>query len=277
MKKREIISNNNIKQTQAVIVATTSDDPAKVVEVAIALRDNTDFDLTIAGCAIRSFSHLPFGAPVTGLSMPGFAAEQYIKYGHGEIQELCKKIIKALDEALPKDTKPEVSCIDGRSRQIVSTLASMFEIVIVPHYLKLPKKFRLRGPVLDTLLMKSKKVPTLFCVDCSICKRIVVAQVATGIGLQTEQILRCLADSFSAPVYQWFPVKSLGINWLQPEAQKGKLAGIPESFEVDEDSVFTNQVGTLLVVPGAVILSFLRFRSIRLLLSNWKGNFLILP
>ncbi len=100
-----------------------------------------------------------------------------------------------MDKDLSTDIKPKVGYIDGLLNQIVPSLASIFEVVIIPHRLNLTIKFRICRPVLDTLIMKSKKIPILFCVDTSTCWRIVVAQIDSGISFQAEQILsRLLKD-----------------------------------------------------------------------------------
>jgi len=269
-------SNNNVKKIRAAIAVTPTDNPAKVAEIATVIAAFTDFGSKIVGCAIPSVLDLPISAPMIGIPIPRFVMEQYEKSGLTEIQEVCHEIIGILDKGLTKNVKPEIGYIDGSLNQIVPTLASMFEVIIIPHSLKLAIKFRIRRPALDTLLIKSRKVPILFCVDTPICKRIVIAKVDSCSNFQAEQILSHIADGFSAPVYRWFPGKSIG-TMLPSEAGRQELPRIPDSSEIDDESVLAEHFGTWLVVPNDVILGFLQFRKIRRILSNWEGNFLILP
>lgn len=268
--------DKNTPKIRVAMAVTPVDDPSEAAEVAITLTDLPGFEVRIVGCGIPSIFDLPPSAPMIGIPMPGFVMEQYKKAGRAEIQEACNEIICILDKRLPRNVKPEVCYIDGPLNQLVPTLVSMCEVIAIPHLLKLAMKFKIRRPVLDCLLIKSKKIPILFCVDSSTCWRIVVAQIDTYTEPQAEQALSRLAESFRVPVYRWFPKKSIGI--IQPsETREQKLAGIPYSRELDDDTVFANQRGTLLVIPRAVILRLLRFRRVRWMLRNWRTNCLVLP
>jgi len=201
--------------------------------------------------------------------------EQYINARLAEIKETCKKIICTLNKRLPRNSKPEVCYINGPFNQLVPTLVSMFDVIALPHLLNLTIKFRICRPILDRLLIKSQKVPILFGVDSSTYWRIVVAQINTYAEPQSEQVISCLAESFHVPVYQWLPKKSIVIiKSLENIGQK--LAGIPDSHELDDNTVFADQCGTLLVIPRSVILRRWRFRKVRRMLQNWQTNCLVL-
>ena len=269
-------SNAEPIKIRAVIPVTATDDPAKVADVASVLAPLVGVDLEIVGCATLSLFDLPIAGPAIGMPIPGFAVKQSIRRVRAEIQDICNEAISILDKDPSTDIKPKVGYIDGPLNQIVPSLVSIFDTVIMPHRLKLPMKFRIRRPALDTLIMKSNKIPVLFYADTSICWRIVAAQIDSGISFYAEQILSRLASSLRVKIYQWFPKQSID-SMLPPETGERELSGIPVSCELDNDSVFTDQSGTLLAVPRQIILSLFRFHKFRLLLSNWKGNFLILP
>lgn len=269
-------SNEKPGKIRAVIPVTSTDDPAKVAEIVIRLAKHADFDLEIVGCATLSLFDFPVAGPAIGMPIPSFAVKQSIRRVRVEIQDICNEVISILDKDSSTDIKLEVGYIDGPLNKIVPSLVSAFDVAIIPHRLKLAAKFRIRRPALDTLIMKSKKIPVLFCTDTSICWRIVAIQIDSGIDFQEEQILSRLASSLRVPIYQWFPKQSVE-SVPPPEAGEQKLAGIPDSCELDDDSVFAGQNGTLLAVPREAILSLFKFHKLRLLLRNWKGNFLVLP
>jgi hypothetical protein len=208
--------------------------------------------------------------------MPISVIEQYTRTRWAEIQQTCNEMIGILDERLPRNGRLEARYVGGPLNQMVPTLASMCEIVAIPHILKLAMKFRIRRPVLDSLLMSSN-VPTLFCVDTSTCRRIVAVQVNASIGFMAGQILSCLAEGFGVPVYRWLMCKS-DRKKLQPaETGKPELLGIPDDYELDDESVLAEQSGTWLVIPRRVVLCPFRFRWVGSKLRNWRGNCLVLP
>lgn len=174
------MSNGTIKRIQAAIVVTPADNAAKVANVVMALKAYKSLDLTI----IRSFTDIVLGAPATDIPASGFNDEQFIKYSQGEIKKFNNKIFEALHKLLDENTKPEISWFEGSLSQIVSGLVSMFEVVVMPRSLELLTRFRLWRPALDSLIMKSKKVPILFYVDASVCRKIIVAQVGTSVSFQ---------------------------------------------------------------------------------------------
>jgi hypothetical protein len=267
--------NTEPGKIRAVIPVTSADDPVRVAALASVFASLVGFDLEIAGCAMPSLFDLPITGPAIGIPIPVFAVKQSIRHARAEVQNICNEVISILDKDSSGDIEPKVGYIDGPLNQIVPSLVSAFDIAIIPHRLKLAMKFRIRRPALDTLITKSKRIFTLFYSNISVCRRIIVAQINSDIGFQTEQILSCLASSLHAKVHQWLPKQFAGS--MPPETKEQKLSGIPDSCKLDDDSVFADQDGTLLVVPRAAILSLLRFHKFRVLLSNWKGNFLILP
>jgi hypothetical protein len=244
--------------------------------MAVTLADLPDFKVRIVGCGMPPKFDLSHSAPMMGILMPGFVMEQYRKADWAKIQQTCNEIICILDRRLPRNVKPEVSYIDGSPNQLVPTLVSMCEVVAIPHPMRLAMKFRIWPPTLDRLLTKSKMFPVLFCVDSSTCRRIVVAQIDTYTEPHAEQALSLLAESFHVPVYRWSPKKSIGIIQLS-ETREQVLTGIPHSCELDSNTIFTEQCGTLLVIPRSVILHHLRFRKVRCTLRNWRSNCLVLP
>jgi len=267
--------DKNTQKIRVGVAIAPADDPTEAAEMAIKLADLPGFELRIVGCGIPSVFDFPPSAPMMGIPMPGFVIEQYIKAGRAEIMETCKKIICILNKRLPRNVKPEVCYINGPLNQLVPTLVSMFDVIALPHLLKLAMKFGIWRPVLDCLLVKSQKIPILFGVDSSTCWRIVVAQIDTYTEPHAEQVISCLAESFHVPVYRWLPKKSIVII-KSPENIEQKLAGIPDSHELDDNTVFADQCGTLLVIPRSVILHQWRFRKVRWMLQNWRTNCLVL-
>lgn len=267
-------SNEKHGKLKAAIVISSVDNPSKAAEIAIWFSRHAGFDLEIVGYATLSPLDFPSAGLAIGIPVPGFAIKQCIRSARAEIHDLYSEVISILDKNLY--IRPKFEYIRGPFNQIVQSLASTFEAIIIPHRLNLTMKYRIRRPALDTLIMKSKKIPVLFCTDTSVCGKIVATQIDSGISFQAEQISNRLASRLRVPIYRWFPKQSVDSVPL-PETGKQKLSGIPDSCELDNDSVFTDQNGTLLAVPRAIILSIFRFHKIRLLLSNWEGNLLVLP
>jgi hypothetical protein len=258
------------------MAVTPADDPGEAAELAITLTVLPAFEVRIVGCGIPSVFDFPSSAPMMGIPMPGFVMEQYIKTGRAEIQETCDKVICILDKRLPRNVKPEVCYVDGPLNQLVPTLVSMCEVIAIPHHLELAMKFRIRRPTLDSFLIKSKKIPILFCVDSSTCRRIVVAQIDTYTEPQAQQALSLLAESFHVPVYRWFPKKCTGrIPW--PRSGAHTSSGIADSSEIDDESVLAEQFGTFLALPNVVTLAFFRHWKMWSVLRNWRGNIIVLP
>lgn len=266
------------KNTQKIrigVAIAPADDPSEAAEMAIKLADLPCFDVRIVGCGMPSVFDFPPSAPMMGIPMPSFMIEHYIKTRLADIKETCKKIICSMNKRLPRNSKPEVCYINGPLNQLAPTLISMFDVIALPHLLNLTMKFRICRPILDRLLIKSQKVPILFGVDFSTCWRIVVAQIDTYSEPQAEQVISFLAESLHVPVYRWLPKKSIVVV-NSTENIEQKLAGIPDSHELDDNTVFADQCGTLLVIPSSVFLRRWRFRKVRRMLQNWWTNCLVL-
>ncbi len=262
------------QRIRVAIAVAPADDPTEAAEVAITLADIPALELGIVGCRIPSVFDLPPCAPMMG--MPISEIEQYTRTRWAEIEQACNEIIGILDERLPRKIELEVCYVGGPLNQMLPTLASMCEIVAIPHILKPAMKFRIQRPVLDSLLIRAH-VPTLFCVDTSTCRRIVAVQVNASIGFMAGQILSRLAEGFGVPVYRWLICKSDRKKPQPPETGRPELLGIPDDYELDDESVLAEQSGTWLVIPRRVVLSPFRFRWVWSKLRNWQGNCLVLP
>jgi hypothetical protein len=267
-------SDLGVRRIRVAIAVAPADDPTQAAEVAIALAGPPAFDLRIVGCRIPSVFDLPPSAPMTG--MPMSVIEQYTRTRWAEIEQACNEIIGILNERLPRNARLEACYVDGPLNRMVRTLASMWDIVTIPHILKLAMKARIRRPVLDSLLVKSN-VPTLFCADATTCRKIVVAHVDAIIGFMGGQILSRLAEGLGVPVYRWLICKSDRKKLQPPETGKPGLLGIPEDYELDDESVLADQSGTCLVIPRRAVLCPFRFRWVGSKLRNWRGNCLVLP
>jgi hypothetical protein len=268
--------NEEPRKIRAAIAVTPVDDPAKVAQVVTVFEPLLDFDLEVVGCATLSPFDLPIAGSAIGMPAPAFVLKQCIRDARTEISDLCSEVVSISDRNLSSDIKSKVSCLGGSLHKIIENLVTTFKLVIIPHNLNLTMKFGICRPVLDTSLVKSKKIPVLFYTDNSICRRIVILQIDSYIDLQAEQILRLLADSFDVSIYKWIPKQSI-IDSVSPLEPIKKLSKITNSHELDIGSVFADQEDTLLAIPKSVIFGHFRYHKIRSQLSNWKGNFLILP
>lgn len=271
-----MISNEEPEKIRAAITVTLADEPDKVAQVVTTFAPLLDFDLEIVGCATLSPFDFPIAGSAIGMPAPAFVLKQCIRGARVEIHNLCSEIISISDKNLSKDIRPKVSYLGGPLNKIVTNIVTTFELAIIPHHLNLTAKFRICRPALDTPLMRSKKIPVLFYTDNSTCWRIVVLQIDYGIGFKAEERLSRLATNFNVPIYQWF-TKQSDIDSMLPLESVKKLSGIHDNFDLNIESVFADQEGTLLAVPRSLIHSLFRFHKIRMQLSNWKGNFLILP
>jgi hypothetical protein len=262
------------QKIRVAIAVTTADDPTQAAEVAAKLASDPAFELRIVGCRIPSIFDLPPCATMIG--MPMSVIEPYVRTRWAEIEQTCNEMIGILDGRLPRNAGLEACYVGGPLNRMVPTLASMTEIVTIPHSLKLTTKSRIRRPVLDSLLVKSN-VPTMFCADTTTCRKLVVVEIDAGIGFGARRILSRLADVLGVPVNRWLIRKS---NSKKPVSLG---AGGPESFgpghdyESDDESILADQSGIWLVIPAHVVLHPFRFRQVQSVLCNWQQNCLVLP
>lgn len=91
------------------------------------LHEGTDFKLTILGYKPKSVFSPGFRDPITGLSMAGFAADQFIKHGHGTIRLYCNQIWKYLEDVLSKDTRVEFDYV----KRVVNNSGSVPDCYII--------------------------------------------------------------------------------------------------------------------------------------------------
>jgi hypothetical protein len=174
-----VMSNNerDHKTIKAALLTMPPDEPAHIADLALMLQSQTDFKTTILGCKPRSFFSPGFRDPITGLSMPGFTAEKFIKYGRAKVQTHCRVIGEILGDALLIDDRLQINYVSGYPRKIADTLKSMFDLLIIPHSFGVPNiRQRVFGEI-GLQLIQSKRTPVLFCCDPEKWQHIVIMEV----------------------------------------------------------------------------------------------------
>jgi hypothetical protein len=107
-------------QIRAALIARLPDDPARVADLPRTLRAQKDLELTTLGYKPRSVFSPNFRHYITGLSMIGPAADQFIESEHGETQVYCREIWRHLPGLLRKGTSLQISHIRGWPHGVAS-------------------------------------------------------------------------------------------------------------------------------------------------------------
>jgi hypothetical protein len=201
--------------------------------------------------------------------MTGAGATLPTERKRDETQERCDKIAKALI-ALPEDERPEVGYIEGSSYQIAAALSSAFDLVMVPHSVRLPNMLELWFPDLDTRLALLTPIPTLFCLGPMNWQSIIIVQTGDRASWWAAQILSRMSSKLDTPVHQWFPGK---LDVMEPQP-----SGADGIYELDAATIPADQQpDSCLVMPVRVARSVFRFRKVRRVLYRWQGSCLVWP
>ena len=270
-------SEKNQSPIRAALLTMPPEEPAYVANLAMMLQDQTDFKTTILGCKPRSFFSLRFRDPIVGLSMSGFTAEQFIKHGHGKIQIHCRIIGEILENVHPKDDGLEINYIAGRSRKIANTLASMFDLFIIPHSYKVPNISRRVFGDIGLQLAQAKRTPVLFCSGSEKWQRIVIMEVDGdrdyGKPSTMDYLVKFLGDTILKEKPKDTPIMSIHSDNLTEESSVLASFGILDASRMELEQ----QADTVLVVSSKIAGSFLRYGKLKNVLRVWSGSILFLP
>ncbi len=265
------------KTIKAALLTMPPDEPAHIADIAMMLQGKTDFKTTILGCKPRAFFSLRFRDPITGLSMPGFTAEQFIKYGRGKVQTHCRTIGEILGDVLSKNDRLQINYISGRLRRIAKTLESMFDLFIIPSSFRIPNfNQRVFGEI-GLQLVRAKRFPVLFCSRPEKWQHIVIMEVDED-------------KDYDEPCTMNYLVKFLGNTILKENPKDIPTMSIHSDNLTEQSSVLASfgildaskmppqqQADTILVVSAKIACSFLRHRKLKKILRNWAGSILVFP
>ena len=265
------------KSIKAALLTMSPDEPAHIADLALMLHSQTDFKITIVGCKPRSFFSLRFRNPIAGLSMPGFTAEQFIKYGRGKVQTHCRVIGEILGDVLSKDDRLQINYISGRPQKIANTLESMFDLLIIPRSFKVPNISQRIFSEIGMQLVRAKKIPVLFCSNTEKWQHIVIMEADND-------------KDYGEPCTMNYLVKFLG-NTILKEKPKDILPMSIHSDNLTEQSSVLASFGILdaskmqpqqqgdavLVVSTKIACSLFRYSKLKEILQNWTGSILVFP
>ena len=275
-KKRPMPSGPNAREFHTTIVTAHGDDPAKVATLAQLLSPLANVSRTVIEGDEHAFFDIAMSIAPSDIPPTGLAAAQRTKARRTRMRAFQQAVMQALQDLLHDNVQPEVNCSKGNLIRIASDIADSSDIVVLLGHPKLSAILGLRGPVLGKLLIKSK-IATMFCPDTTACRRIIIPNTNIDVGLHAEQTLKHLAESFGVPICRLTIGTSDGTKQQPPTSSEQELYELLESHGSDDDLAIAKSLGIWLVVPRGVILGFCRFRTLRSMLRNWKGNCLVLP
>ncbi|NIP26173.1 MAG: hypothetical protein GWN67_17490 [Phycisphaerae bacterium] len=262
---------------RAALITTTADKVGHIAKLTQALHEITDFKLTILGYKPKSALSLNFRDPIIGLPMPGFAAEQFIKYGQGEVPEHCRKICEKLGDLVSKETGVEINYVGGYPRKVIARLKPMFDLLIIPHSFADQNVKQNMLTTADLAFMRTREIPILFWSKPKKWERLIIITTKNDIDYEETPIKN-------------FLLKFVGL--IDPGKQTGSMPLI--SYHADEGpwkpeirssygilDVLTlpqrERAVTLIVVSSKIACSFTRFRKKREILYNSSSSILIFP
>jgi hypothetical protein len=268
--------NSAMKLIRTAVAATTLDNRAQVIQIALTLQRHSCFEVTVVGCAgISGFGTFLAVPPIVGGPVPNFGSEVLLKRRRAAIKKYCDEISTALKTL---DEKPQIDYIEGSFHQIATTLSSTFDLVVAPHTIEIPSMLGFCYPDFDTKLVLSKPAPTLFCVNPLEWQSIIIVRTNDPASWWATQILSRMSDQLNVPVYQWFPRRRNGMTPRIPRSTP-ILLSVPEIIgPLDAASILPDQQADIcLVIPGSVVRSIFRFRKVRRILRRWQGDCLVWP
>ncbi len=265
------------KSIKAALLTMPPDEPAHIADLALMLHSQTEFKLTILGCKPRPFFSLRFRDPIAGLSMRGFTAEQFIKYGRGKVQTHCRVIGEILGNVLPKGDKLEINYISGRPHKIANTLESMFDLFIIPHSYQFPNISQRVFGEIGLQLVRAKRIPVLFCSSPEKWQHIVIMEVDDdkdyGELCTMNYLLKFLGDAILKEKPKNIPTISIHFDNSMEQSSDSASFGILDVSKMQPEQ----QADTVLVVSTKIACSFLRYSKSKDILWNWSGSMLVFP
>jgi hypothetical protein len=268
---------NEMSKVRAVVVAVPPDDPAHVVQMALALHRHECFEVSIIGCAPRSSIEALASAPaIAGGLVSGMGVCRFIDREREATQQLYGKVAEVLG-TIPEDDRPQLDYMEGAYLEIITRLSTTFDLVVVPHPMEVPDILGLWFPSFDTCLALSKPNPTLFSIELSGPQRIIIAQIRSHEAWWATQILRRIRGLLDVSVHRWLAVHHMESR--RPNAKEPWLfPGCDDIHPLDVATIPVGQQRAIcLVVPARVVGSVFRFREVRRMLRRWQGSCLVWP
>jgi len=265
------------KTIEATLLTMPPDEPAHIADLALMLHSQTDFKITIVGCNPRSFFSLRFRDPIAGLSMPGFTAEQFIKYGRGKVQTHCRVIGEILGDVMSKNDRLQINYISGRPRKIANTLESMFDLIIIPRSYQLPNIGQRVFGEIGLQLVRAKRIPVLFCSAPEKWQHIVIMEADNdkdyGEPCTMNYLVKFLGNTILKEKPKDVPTMSIHSDNLTEQSSVLASFGILDASKMQPQQ----QADTILVVSTKIACSFFRYSKLKEILRNWAGSILVFP
>jgi hypothetical protein len=262
---------------RAALITMPPDDPAWVANLARVLGVKKDFNLTILGYKPTSVFCPNFPDPITSLPMTGFAAAQFIKYGHGKTQLHCKEIWKYLEESLLENTVLEISYVSGRPHKVANGLKSMFDLFVVPRPFSPPSVTRHLFANVDFRLVRTSEVPILFWDQPRKWRRVVMMATDKDNSYEEIPVVNFLLRLLGGAPQEKQPtdMPTIGLHSDTSAQQMAELSsyGFVNAPELPPEE----QAATILVISTKIACSVLRYDRLRKAIAAWRGSILVFP
>jgi hypothetical protein len=262
---------------RAALITTTTDKVGHIVNLTRILHKITKFKLTILGYKPKSTLSLNFCDPIIGMPMPGFAAEQFIKYGRGEVPEHCRKIWEKLGDLVSKETGVEINYVGGGPRKVITRLKPMFDLLVIPRTFSDQNSTQNMLTTFDLGFIRTREIPILFWNQPKKWERLIIITAKNDIDYEEIPIKNFLLK-FAGVTDQGKQTDSMHLisyhadkePW-EPEIRSSY--GILDVRRLPQEE----RAFTLLVVSSKIARSFTRFRKQREILYNSSSSILIFP
>lgn len=262
---------------KAALLTMPPDEPANIADMALVLRDQTDFKITVVGCKSRSFFSMRFHNSITGMPIPGFTAEQFIKYGRSRLQNHCRAILETLGDGLLEDDRIQINYISGRPHKIANTLDSKFDLFIIPHSYPFTNSDRHIFDKIGLQLVQAKRTPVLFCSSPEKWQCIAIMEVDSDRDYGEPCVMNYLIKFLGNSALEKKPedIPTMSIHSGSPVKQSADIA----SFGIMDVSKMRpeQQTDTILVASTKITSSLFRYNKLKDILRNWSGSILVFP
>jgi hypothetical protein len=262
---------------RAALITMPPDEPSNIVDLSLMLYHQTEFKLTIVGYKPQSLFSLHSRDPITGMIMPGFAADKFIKYGRSKTQLHCRLIWESLEDILYRDDKLQISYISGRPNKVANSLESVIELFIIPRSFRAPSITRPMFADIDLQLLRAEKIPVLFCGAPKKWKRVIIIEAKEDKDYGDIPVMNYLLKCLGEGILKDKPQEMATIA-LHTDSSATRPPALASYGILDASSVpCEKQADTVLVVSSRIAGSTIRYRSLKRILQNWSGSVLVFP
>jgi len=270
----------NVKEEFPVLAALITmppETPARITHLGMSLCDRNYFCLTILGYKPRSIFSLRFSDPLVSLSMTGFAAYQFIKYGHGKTQVHCREIFECPGNELSSDAMQDINYISGRLSIVAFILDSIFHLLVVPRHFRPPN---IRPNVvarIDLGLVRARKIPILFCARPEKWYRVIIMKVDRLASCAETLLMGHLLGLLGETMIEENKSAGPTIAFNADTIASCSLSSLPHDTVDMSELPSEEQKQSVLVISSKVACSVLGASRLRKKVQDWQGGVLVIP